>query len=172
MSTNWGRQMKKALVLGALLATAGLAAPAQAEGILIEANGARSEGVWGGELGLGYELGAGGFSIRPIGGVLIYQGENDRYFQDTFDNGQTRCRDSSNGEFAEDRLCDNTALKAYGKLEATYTIAGSMEFGAGGRYDGGKVRPYGLVSFPIAPKFRIHGNVGEEFLALGLRASF
>ncbi|ANK14178.1 hypothetical protein A9D12_07195 [Erythrobacter neustonensis] len=139
---------------------------------MVEGNGARSEGVWGAELGLGYQVTAGGFSLRPIGGVLVYQGDNERYFTDTFNNGQTRCRDRTNGQFADDRLCDDTALKPYGKLEASYTVAGSLELGGGGRYDGGAVRPYGLVSFPIAPRFRVHGNVGEEFFALGLRGAF
>ncbi|MFO6430245.1 hypothetical protein ACLBKT_09165 [Erythrobacter sp. W302b] len=139
---------------------------------MLEGNGARSEGVWGAEAGLGYEITAGGFSLRPVGGVFVYQGNDDRYVSDTFNNGQTRCRDTTNGQFADDRLCDDTALKAYGKLEASYTFAGSIELGGGGRYDGGEVRPYGLVSFPIAPRFRIHGNVGEEFIAVGLRGAF
>ena len=164
--------MNKVVLIGLAVVSLSAASIAQAEGIMVEGNGVRSEGVWGAELGLGYELGAGGFTIRPIGGVLVYQGDNDRYFEDTFDNGQTRCRDSANGEFAEDRLCDNTALKPYGKLEASYTIADGIEFGGGGRYDGGKIRPYGLASFPIAPKVRLHGNVGDEFFALGLRGSF
>lgn len=156
------------LALGSLM----VATPALAGGVSVEANGARSEGVWGAELGLGYQIDMAGFSLRPLGGVLVYKGDNDRYYEDTFNNGQTRCRDSSNGQFADDRLCDDTALKPYAKLEATYTIAGSLEFGGGGRYDGGSVRPYGLISLPVAPRLRLHGNIGKEFAAIGVRGSF
>lgn len=156
----------------AFMFSASTASPAIADGVVVEANGARSEGVWGGELGVGYAVGAGGFKIRPMGGVLIYAGDNDRYYEDNLSNGQTRCRDTTNGQFADSEKCDNTALKAYAKLEASYTLPASFEFGAGGRYDGGKVRPYGLISFPVAPKFRVQGNAGDKYFALGVRGSF
>lgn len=164
--------MKSFIFSGLVLAALTLGAGAHAQGFVVEANGARSEGVWGAELGAGYEISIAGLAIRPLGGVLVYQGENDRYIEDTFDNGQTRCRDSTNGQFAEDRLCDDTALKAFAKLEASYTIAGSLEIGAGGRYDGGDIRPYGKVSIPLAQQFRVQGNIGEEYIAVGLRARF
>src|SRR3546814_5584502 len=43
--------------------------PAMSNGIMVEANGARAHGRWGGELGLGYTLSAGGFSLRPVVGA-------------------------------------------------------------------------------------------------------
>src|SRR3546814_16909371 len=107
--------------------------PAMANGIMVEANGARAHGRWGGELGLGYTLSAGGFSLRPIVGAFIYQGDNDRYYEDDLSNDKTRCRDSTNGQFAKDDLYDNTAVKAYGKLEVHYSITPVAAHGGGAR---------------------------------------
>src|SRR3546814_5054728 len=84
--------------------------PAMANGIMVEANGARAHGRWGGELGLGYTLSAGGFSLRPIVGAFIYQGDNDRYYEDDLSNGQTRCRDSTNGQRSEEHTSELQSL--------------------------------------------------------------
>ena len=50
------------------------ASPAFAQ-ISVEANGARAEGHWGGELGVGYSLGAGGFNLTPGAGLLVHSGD-------------------------------------------------------------------------------------------------
>jgi len=163
----------KNFLLGAFGAAAVmLPATAQADGLLIEGNGARAHSEWGGELGVGYNVGAGGFAVRPIVGAFIYQGDNDRYYEDTFSNGQSRCRDSTNGQFADDENCNNTAVKAYAKVEATYTLLGSAEIGGGARFSSEQARLYGTVSFPLAPRIRVKANAGDRYYALGLRADF
>jgi len=164
--------MKNILGVAAAAAIAVGCVPAMANGIALEANGARAQGVWGGELGVGYSLSAGGFSLRPMVGAFVYQGDNDRYYEDTFSNGQTRCRDSETGRFAKDAKCDNTAVKAYGRIEATYSIPLVAEVGAGARFSSDKVRPYGTVAVPLAPKIRLKGNAGPKYYALGLAAGF
>lgn len=173
-SAPWGKLLmfKK---FGAVALAAALAvqcAPAFANGIMLEANGARAHERWGGELGVGYAFSAGGFSLRPIVGAFIYQGDNDRYEEDTFSNGQTRCRDTTNGQFADKEKCDNTAVKAYGKVEATYSIPMVAEFGGGARFSSDKVRPYGTVAVPLAPRISIRGNAGPKYYALGLKVGF
>jgi hypothetical protein len=55
----------------ALLASAGCATAAQAGTIGAEANVARAEGHWGGELGAGYSFGMAGFSLTPGIGLLF-----------------------------------------------------------------------------------------------------
>lgn len=162
---------KIALLLAAVIGIS-TAPTAHANGVMIEANGARAQSTWGGELGVGYNFSVAGFTIRPIGGVLIHEGDNDRYYKDTMQNGQTRCRDSSNGQFAKDSECNNMAFKAYGKVEATYTFPRSIEVGGGARFSGEKVRAYGTLSMPIAPKLRLKANGGDRYYALGLRANF
>jgi hypothetical protein len=164
--------MKKFVAALSLASAIVLPASAQAKGVSIEANGARAHDVWGGELGLAYNLRFAGFTLRPIGGAFIYQGDNDRYQVDQFSNWQSRCRDTTNGQFAADEKCDNTAVKAYGKLELTYTIAGTAEIGGGARFSSEKVRPYGTLSFPVLPKLRVKANAGDSYYAVGLRADF
>lgn len=140
--------------------------PASAQ-LVLEANGARAEGEWGGELGAGYSLGAAGFRLTPAAGVFLYQGDNDRYYQDD-NGGNPRCRDSRDGQYARDSKCDNTAVKPYGRVEATYSIPLTATVGAGVRISD-DVRPYGTVAFPLAPTLSVKGNAGPHYFALGLR---
>ena len=69
-------------------------------------------------------------------------------------------------------LCDNTAAKAYGRLEATYSLPAAFTFGVGARYMSEHVRPYGTVAFAIAPKVNIKANAGPKYYAAGLLAVF
>ena len=162
--------MKSALCAAATILTAFLPQQAAAQ-VAVEGNVARADSEWGAELGAGYAIKSSGFALRPMAGVLVYSGDNDRYYKDDV-GGDTRCRDRTNGQFADDGKCDNTAVKAYAKLEATYTLLGSAEFGLGARYSGDDVQPYGMVSFPVAPRIRIKANAGDDYYALGLRADF
>ena len=165
--------MNRKIAVAAIAAAMALhTVSASAKGLGLEANGARAHGVWGGELGIGYSLSAGGFSLRPVVGGFLYKGNNDRYYEDTFSNGQTRCRDSETGQFAADEKCDNLAVKAYAKIEATYSIPMFAEIGGGARFSSDKVRPYGTVAVPLAPKIRLKGNAGPKYYALGLTAGF
>ena len=157
------------IAMFAAVAIAG-AAPASAQ-IGAELNGARADDRWGAELGLGYSIRlAPGFRITPAAGVLLYRGDNDRYYQDP-NGGNERCRDSQTGRYASDSECNNTAVKPYGRVEATYSIPLSLTFGAGVRISG-EVRPYGTVAFPVAPKFQLKGNAGPNYYAAGIRFGF
>ncbi|SLJ96076.1 hypothetical protein [Novosphingobium mathurense] len=162
--------MRKLLATATAALALAFSPAANAKGVALEANGARAHSVWGGELGIGYNVTLAGFTLRPMAGAFIYKGDNDRYYEDDLSNGQTRCRDSSNGQFASDAKCDNTAVKGYAKIEATYTLPASIEFGGGARFSSDKVRPYGTLSFPVAPKVRVKANAGDKYYAIGLRA--
>jgi opacity protein-like surface antigen len=152
-------------LMGAVTACA-VVMPASAQ-LVLEANGARAEGEWGGELGAGYSFGAAGFRLTPAAGVFLYQGDNDRYYEDN-NGGNPRCRDSRDGQYARDSKCDNTAVKPYGRVEATYSIPLTATVGAGLRISD-DVRPYGTVAFPLAPTLSVKGNAGPHYFALGLR---
>ena len=160
-----------AALAGAAFAAIALPQAAAAQ-IAVEANAAYAEDNWGGELGVLYNLEIGDFTLRPGGGVFLYEGDNDRYYTDELSNGQSRCRDRTNGQFADDSNCINIAARAYARLEATYTIPGSVEIGAGGRYSGDRIRPYATLSAPLGERLRIKGNAGDDYFALGLRADF
>jgi len=153
------------LFCGLAAALAG-AAPASAQ-IVLEANGARADGHWGGELGVGYGFGAAGFRLTPMVGVLVYNGDDDRYDQ-TSSAGNTFCRDRRTGQFTSDSRCDGTAVTAYGRVEATYAIPLIATVGAGVRV-GSDLRPYGTVAVPLLPTISLKGNAGPHYFALGLR---
>lgn len=145
----------------------GCAAPANAQ-IVLEANGARADDRWGGELGVGYGLSIlPGLKLTPAVGALIYAQDNGRYYIDD-NGGSDACRDSTNGRYADKELCNNTRARAYGRVEATYSVPLVATFGVGARISD-EVVPYGTVAFPIAPKFQLKGNVGDGYYAAGLR---
>lgn len=61
-----------------LLITA-LAPAAHAEGLGVEANYGRADGQWGTEIGAGYAMGIGGFSLTPGAGVYLRDGDTKLY---------------------------------------------------------------------------------------------
>lgn len=68
------------LMAGMALAALGLvSAPAHAEGLGVEANYARANGHWGPEVGAGYALELGGFSLTPGAGVHFRDGDASLY---------------------------------------------------------------------------------------------
>jgi hypothetical protein len=153
-------------------AVAGLPTSAQAQGIGAELTAGKAEGVWGAELGLGYAFELGPIAVRPVAGAFVYKGDDTRYYMDQMSNGQSRCRDTSNGQFAKRALCNDAAAMFYGKVEATVTLSGVAEVGAGARYMDGEVRPYGLVAIPLGPKLKLIGSGGDRYFSAGLRLGF
>ncbi len=162
--------MKK-LAMAAIAAAMGVAcaAPAAAQ-VGVEANGARADGRWGGELGIGYSIGTAGFKLTPSVGALFYAGDNDRYEKQD-NGGSPRCRDTSNGQYADSDLCNNTKVKPYGRVEATYSIPLFATVGGGVRF-GRDVRPYGTIALPLAPKLKVKGNAGPKYFAAGLTLGY
>lgn len=161
----------KTVTMAAIAAAMGIAcaAPASAQ-IGVEANGARADGRWGGELGIGYSIGLAGFKLTPSVGALIYAEDNGRYYTDS-NGGSERCRDSRNGQYADNDRCDNTKAKPYGRVEATYSIPLFATVGAGVRL-GSDVRPYGTIGLPLLPKLKIKGNAGPKYFAAGLTLGY
>lgn len=71
---------KSTVIMAATVLAASMAATsAHAEGLGVEANYARANGHWGAELGAGYSLDVGGFSLTPGGGVHIRDGDTKLY---------------------------------------------------------------------------------------------
>jgi hypothetical protein len=68
---GWTWALAAALCLGG--------ATAASAGIGAEAMGARADGHWGGELGVGYSWGLAGFSLTPGVGVLVDHGDTRAY---------------------------------------------------------------------------------------------
>lgn len=71
-----GRILATAL---AVIAAAGFASTAQAQGLGVEGSYSRADGHWGTELGAGYALGVAGFKLTPGGGVFLRDGGTRLY---------------------------------------------------------------------------------------------
>jgi hypothetical protein len=159
--------MMKTVGLLASAIAAMCATTAGADGVTFEATGARAQQRWGGELGIGYTLDVGRFNLRPIAGVFIHRGDDDRFERSNFANGQSRCRDTSTGRFASDGNCVNIAAKAYGKVEATFVITPAAEIGGGARFSGDRGRPYGTIALGRG-QARFKANAGDRYYAIGI----
>lgn len=68
------------MACAALIGGAALTAPACAGSIGVEADGARANGHWGGELGAGYRLGIAGFDITPGAGAYVTSGDGTKVY--------------------------------------------------------------------------------------------
>lgn len=144
-----------------------VASPAAAQ-LTVEGNGARADHRWGGELGVGYGIGAAGFKLTPLVGAFVHAGDDDRFVRDD-NNGDSRCRDRDTGRDVADSRCNGTAVKAYGKLEATYSLPLVATFGAGVRVSAADAAAYGTLAFALAPAIKVKANAGKGYFALGLR---
>ncbi|WP_237449483.1 hypothetical protein [Novosphingobium silvae] len=141
--------------------------PASA-GVRAEANVARSEGDWGGELALGVPvIEDGGFSITPAVGAFFHKRDHDGYYEDG-----SQCFRRSDDAPVSGGKCDDSGTKIFGKVEATYRLPMSLAFGVGARLIGDDLRPYGTAAMPILPMVDGKVNVGDRYLAAGLQARF
>jgi hypothetical protein len=158
--------LKKAAFAAAMVLAPATAANAQGFGGEVDV--ARAQGDWGAELGIGYQFNLGPIAIRPIGGGFIHQA--DGYYRDNFSNGQSRCRDESNGQFATDESCVD--VDWYAKAEAAFVTRSGFEIGGGARFSSEKTRPYGLVALQVSRNIKIHAAGGSRFIAAGARLGF
>ncbi|WP_404479873.1 hypothetical protein [Novosphingobium sp. BL-52-GroH] len=149
--------------VSALTATA----PAAAK-VTAEANVARAEGDWGGELAVGVPvIEDGGFSITPSVGAFFHKRDHDGYYKDS-----SQCFRSSDDEQVSDGKCDNSGTKIFGKVEAMYRLPMAFSLGVGARLIGDDLRAYGTAAMPLAPFIDGKVNVGDHYLAAGVQARF
>ncbi|KMS55119.1 hypothetical protein V474_18935 [Novosphingobium barchaimii LL02] len=143
------------------------ASPAAAK-VTAEANVARSEGSWGGELAVGVPvIEDGGFAITPAVGAFFHKRDHDGFYKD-----DSQCFRSSNDDQVSDGKCDNSGTKIFGKVEATYRLPMSFAVGVGARLIGNDLRAYGTVAMPLLPMIDLKGNIGDHYLAAGVQARF
>ena len=154
------------ILLVSALAT--VAATPAAATITADANVARSEGSWGGELAVGMPvIEDGGFAITPGVGVFFHKRDHDGYFED-----DSQCFRRSDGERVGDGHCDDSGTKIFGKVEATYRLPMALAFGVGARFIGNDLRAYGTAAMPLVPFIDGKINIGDNYLAAGVQARF
>ena len=150
----------------------GAAGTASAQGIVLDAAGARLHGQNGIEATAGYRIGLLGFSITPSVGAFATRTDQERFLEETDPAGGTRCRDSEGGGLVHDLRCENADLQLIGRVEATYAIPLIAEAGLGVRIAEGDTRPYATAAVPILPMAKLKGNFGKDYIALGVRVGF
>jgi len=158
--------MKAVLAAGMMFGTA---QAASAQGLVIDAAAARAEGRWGVEASVGYRIGGLGFAVTPSVGAFATRSDNNRYVEEPDPNGGTQCRDTQGGDLDRDFRCENADFRPFGRVEATFAIPLIAELGAGVRVSEHKTTPYGTVAMPFLPMVKLKGNVGKDYIALGLR---
>lgn len=157
--------IRLAILLGAC--AMGVAAPAFAK-ITAEANAARSEGSWGGELAVGVPvIEDGGFSITPAAGVFFHKRDHDGFYEN-----DSQCFRRADDARVKDSRCDDSGTKFFGKVEATYRLPMALSVGVGARLIGNDLRAYGTAAMPLAPFIDGKVNVGDHYLAAGVQARF
>lgn len=157
----------KGLLAAAIALTASGAASAQ--GLVLDAAGARVEGQNGVEGTVGYRIPIFLFTVTPSVGAFATRSDDERFLEEPDPAGGTRCRDSRDGDIVRDIRCENADLRLIGRVEATYALPLIAEAGLGVRVSKDGTTPYATVAVPIFPGAKLKGNAGKDYLALGLR---
>ncbi|MCP2678101.1 hypothetical protein NHF45_00990 [Maricaulaceae bacterium NA33B04] len=121
----------------------------------------------GAELGVGGRYAWSGLRLTGMVGGFIYANEDDRFEEQTFNNGNTVCRDLSNGQFADDANCAPD-VSAYGKLEAGWAFDNGFEVGVGGRFSEDLTSAYGSVAYRFNGGGAIYAAGGDDYLTVGI----
>ena len=160
----------KAWIFAAAAAFSIFAGPeaASAQGLVIDAAGARAEERWGVEGSVGYRIGTLGFAITPSVGAFVTRSDEQRYVEHPDPSGGTQCIDTRDGDSVRDIRCENADVRPFARVEATYSVPLIAEIGLGVRI-GKDTQPYGTVAFPVFPAVKLKGNAGPDYVALGLR---
>lgn len=126
------------------------------------------------ELEIGYvkNFGNASITVNYLAGV-IYSGEAPSgYREETFSNGNTVCRDLSNGQFAKKEKCDPTIEAEYApSIEASYWLAERVSIGAGYR-GGDEPEAIGTLAYKLGPKGYASIRGGSEYFGIGFGALF
>lgn len=109
------------------------------------------------------------FGASPAN-LVFYNNEDSQYQRQTFSNGQSRCRDLSNGQFARDELCGpDVAWRG----TATAELNLGERFSVGGGYlftDEGSA--FGSLRYNLNTNFALQGRAGTDYGAIAVVLSF
>jgi len=142
----------------------------------VEGGIAHAEGATGGlgAVSLGWDAGTFGpvtvgLTLRPEFFLTPVEADSSRYRFDAIGNGQTRCRDYSNGQFAATLLCEGgneTDLSgAFSGAARLDTPAGAFGAGAGYRIGRGE-GPFAVATWGVhlgAVALGLRADVGAEW---------
>ena len=144
-----------------------------------ELNGAQAHEASGAELGVGARFSVGPLRVTPTIGTFAYDAGteyNQRFRQETFSNGNTVCRDLSNGQFADAENCNgefSVDFAAYGKVELALAmpwgeIGGGRRFSEAGDADFGRIGIYISDEDVVGSRGVVSLMFGGDFVGVGL----
>lgn len=113
-------------------------------------------------------------TLLPIELTFVPGTADPRYYQDTFSNGQTRCRDSQTGQFASNTKCQAPiGIKYSGALEANVQPSLHHPIFVGAGFHAGYARTaYGTIGLirrrPNGTGTLLRISAGASFLQLAL----
>ena len=122
----------------------------------------------------GFALTAGlGFRFGPLlvtanaADVTLSSGDSGPYYRDEFSNGQSRCRNGDNGQFAEDSKCIAIDADYAASADLNIILPGTPLFiGGGGRVGGDSNLFYGSVGASwgksTSRMWVLRGNLGKD----------
>jgi hypothetical protein len=108
-------------------------------------------------------------ALTPVDLGVMTQDPNGRYQTETLSNGNTVCRDHTNGQFASESNCGPRILYAASADVLAALMSGNgNEVGLGGGYRvGNSAGPYGLASLHFGPlhgrNWHLRARVGASF---------
>lgn len=120
------------------------------------------------ELGIGGRYGWNDLRLSGVIGGFVYANEDDRFRSETLGNGNTVCRDTSNGQFSDSSNCA-ADVSAYGKIEAAWAFDNGLEIGVGGRFTEDLNTPFGTLAYRFGQGGgAIYATGGDDYIGIGI----
>ena len=119
--------------------------------------------------------------VRASPNVILTYGETEGYYVDTFSNGQSRCRNESNGQFATDESCNGSGLDyrvdadAYIHLHENFLVGGGFIHTLHSDFTperDGVTDSFLAIMFKFDNKQTLELRGGADYTALRLRGDF
>ena len=119
--------------------------------------------------------------VRASPNVILTYGETEGYYVDTFSNGQSRCRNESNGQFATDESCNGSGLDyrvdadAYIHLHENFLVGGGFIHTLHSDFTperNGVTDSFLAIMFKFDNKQTLELRGGADYTALRLRGDF
>lgn len=137
------------------------------------------DGAEGFELALGVQADWGNFLYVRASPLNLVLTDAKGFYRDTFSNGQSRCRDESNGQFATDGSCTGLDYRVdadlYVRLAPQLLLGGGVIHTVSSEYTPereGQTDSFAAVMFEFNGNFGIEVRGGKDNGAVRLRAAF
>jgi hypothetical protein len=142
------------------------------DGFVASLNYATRDDIKGAEVQFGYQktFTSWRLNIIPVSGIL-YRKDDSRYREETFSNGQTVCRDTTNGQFADDDKCNQTRFD-YGFIGgADFLVTDRFNLGAGIRI-GKETDIFAMAGYRVWEHVSVQLKAGADYRSIGLSMQF